>query len=203
LRKDGDGPDGGRDLVEVLRGRVSVVAVQSGYWAEEQVQSFLGEKDGQNPKLRGLVEGGGGLVQRVDVNVQGDWTRQVLLRLFRGRLRRALPESQWGRYFMVKLARDVGKGLSEHVRDAMGLLNSQVGYVYLVDTECRIRWAGSGNAWKGEVDWLNMGIKRLLDEAREARRGECRSKSRASMLGESRPPQEIGLKRHVQQAVAA
>jgi ATPase complex subunit ATP10 len=49
---------------------------------------------------------------------------------------------------MVKLARDVGKGLSEDVRDAMGLLNSQVGYVYLVDTECRIRWAGSGNTWK-------------------------------------------------------
>ena len=43
-------------------------------------------------------------------------------------------------------------------------LNTQVGYVYLLDTECRIRWAGSGDAWKGEVDWLNAGIKRLLED---------------------------------------
>jgi ATPase complex subunit ATP10 len=201
LRKDGDGADGGRDLVEVLRGRVSVVAIQSGNWAEEQVQSFLGEKDGENPKLRELMDGSGGLVQRVDVNVQADWVRQVLVRLFKGRLRSRLPESRWERYFMVKLARDVGKGLSEDVRDAMGLLNSQVGYVYLVDTECRIRWAGSGNAWKGEADWLNTGIRRLLDEAREANRVEGRSKSRVSVPSESRP-QEIDRAREAQTAVA-
>jgi hypothetical protein len=72
LRKEGDGADGARDLVEVLRGRISVVAIQSGYWAEEQVQSFLGEKNRENPMLRELIDGSGGLVQRVDVNVQGD-----------------------------------------------------------------------------------------------------------------------------------
>jgi hypothetical protein len=31
---------------------------------------------------------------------------------------------------------------------------------------------------EGEVEWLNMGIRRLLEEAREAKRVEGRSKSR-------------------------
>jgi hypothetical protein len=46
----------------------------------------------------------------------------------------------------------------------MGLLNSNVGYVYLVDSECRIRWAGSGHAWEGEVLGMNKAIERLLAE---------------------------------------
>jgi mitochondrial ATPase complex subunit ATP10 len=140
-------------------------------------------------------------LQRVDVNVQGDWVRQLLVRLFKGRLRRSMPEEQWGRYFMVKLARDVGKGLTEDVRDAMGFLNSQVGYVYLLDTECRIRWAGSGHAWKGEVEGLNMGIRRLLEEAREAKKIDGKSKNLVSMPKESRP-REVELERDVERAMA-
>jgi hypothetical protein len=46
----------------------------------------------------------------------------------------------------------------------MGLLNSQVGYVYLVDSSCKIRWAGSGHAWEGEVAGLNAAVQRLVQE---------------------------------------
>jgi len=65
---------------------------------------------------------------------------------------------------MVKLPRDIRRGLTDDVRDAMGLLNSQVGYVYLVDSTCKIRWAGSGHAWKGEVEGLNAAVQRLIKE---------------------------------------
>ena len=201
LRRERDGVDGGRDLTPVLRGRVSVVAIQSGIWAEEQVATFLGGKDGENPALQGLMEGSGGLLQRVDVNVQADWVRSLLVRLFRGRLRRAMPEEQWGRYFMVKLARDVGRGLTEDVRDAMGFLNGQVGYVYLLDTECRIRWAGSGHAWAGEVEGLNMGIRRLLEEARESKKLEGKTQTQTAAPRDSKP-REIELGRLVEAAVA-
>jgi ATPase complex subunit ATP10 len=201
LSKEGDGLDGGRDLVHVLRGKVTVVGIQSGIWAEQQVATFLGGKEGENPALKGLVEGSGGLLQRVDVNVQGDWVRSLLVRTFKGRLRRSMPEEQWERYFMVKLARDVGRGLTEDVRDAMGFLNSQIGYVYLLDTECRIRWAGSGHAWKGEVEGLNVGIRRLLEEARVGKKVESKSKSRISMPKESRPA-EIERERDLEKAIA-
>jgi ATPase complex subunit ATP10 len=95
----------------------------------------------------------------------------------------------------------VGRGLTEDVRDAMGFLNSQVGYVYLLDTECRIRWAGSGHAWKGEVEWLNMGIKRLLEETKERKRVEGRSKTLASVPKESRS-KERELEKDHERAIA-
>jgi mitochondrial ATPase complex subunit ATP10 len=201
LRKEGDGVDGGRDMVYALRGKVSVVGIQSGIWAEEQVATFLGGKEGENPALKGIIESSGGLLQRVDVNVQSDWVRSLLVRLFKGRLRKSMPEEHWGRYFMVKLARDVGRGLTEDVRDAMGFLNSQVGYVYLLDTECRIRWAGSGHAWKGEVEWLNMGIKRLVEEAKERKRVEGRSKTLASVPKEPKS-KERELEKDPERAIA-
>jgi len=46
----------------------------------------------------------------------------------------------------------------------LSLLNSQVGYVYLVDSSCKIRWAGSGHAWEGEVAGLNAAVQRLVQE---------------------------------------
>lgn len=47
------------------------------------------------------------------------------------------------------------------------MMNSKVGYVYLLDDDCRIRWAGSGPAEKSEVEVLNNGIKRLIEEKRK------------------------------------
>ena len=178
LRREGDGANGGRDTTPVLAGRVSVVGLQSGVWAEQQVNSFIGEKE--NPTLGEIMAGSRGLLQRVDINVQERFFRALLVKLFKGRLRKSMPEEQWGRYFMLRLARDTGRGLTEDIRDAMGFLNSQVGYVYLLDTECKIRWAGSGHAWKGEVDGLNAGIKRLVEEART---GQKPAPTQAASMG--------------------
>ena len=107
------------------------------------------------------------MVQRVDVNMAIDWMRGLLVKLFRGRLRKKTPEERWDRYFMIKLPRDIRKGLSEETRDAMGMLNSSVGYVYLVDSSCKIRWAGSGHAWEGEVAGLNGALGRLIEEEKK------------------------------------
>jgi len=161
----GDGAGAGRDIVDVLRGKVSVVALCMGRWADAQVATFLDDK--ANPELKALLEASGGLAQRVDVSIQNDLVKWLLAtKVFKRRLRRNLPPEQWEKYFFVWLARDVRRGLPEEVRDAMGLLNSQVGYVYLLDPDCRIRWAASGDAWEGEVGWLNDGIKKLVEEAR-------------------------------------
>lgn len=161
LAKD-QGPDGGMNTTPILRGKISVVGIQSGQWAEEQVDTFISA--GANPQLQDLLSQNADAFQRVDVNVQGDVARAWLVKLFSGRLRKNVPEHRWDKYFMVKLPRDVRLGLTDDVRDAMGFLNTQVGYVYLVDEDCKIRWAGSGHAWAGEIENLNSGIKRLLQE---------------------------------------
>ncbi|KAL6243001.1 Mitochondrial ATPase complex subunit atp10 [Rhinocladiella similis] len=165
LAKEGDGPDGGRDITPAITGKISLIGMQSGQWAEEQVDTFFGSKD--NPDLSRIMAASNGLVQRVDVNIQGDWIRAWLVKMFRGRLRSMIPEDRWDKYFMIKLPRDIRRGLTDDVRDAMGLLNSQVGYVYLVDSSCKIRWAGSGHAWEGEVAGLNSALQRLIQEERK------------------------------------
>ena len=162
LAKEGDGPDGGRDTTPLLVGRVSVVGIQANRWAEEMVDTFIGERS--NPGLNAMFNQHKGQLQRVDVNIQGDFMRAWIVKFFSGRLRKLVPEERWNRYFSVKLPRDIRRGLTDEARDAMGFLNSQVGYVYLVDSSCKIRWAGSGHAWEGEVDGLNAAVQRLLQE---------------------------------------
>lgn len=170
----------GRDMSPLLRGKISVVGVVQGQWAEEQVATFIGEE--QNKELASLMESSHGRVQRADVNMQGDAVRAWLVKMFQPNLRKAIPEDRWGRYFMVKLPRDVRRGLTDEVRDAMGLLNTQVGYVYLLDEECRIRWAGSGHAWDGERESLNNGVRRLLQEQSEKKQSGGAMASNASAL---------------------
>jgi ATPase complex subunit ATP10 len=158
LSEKGDGPNKGRDTTPALKGKISVVGIQSGRWAEEQVDTFLGSKE--NAELQDMLREG--KCQRADINVQDNWMRALFV--FTSVLKKQIPKEQWGRYFRVMMARDVGRGLTEDIRDAMGFLNSNVGYVYLLDAECRIRWAGSGHAWPGERESLNAGIRRLYAE---------------------------------------
>ena len=167
LAKEGDGPNGGRDTTPLMMGKVSIVSVQANRWAEEMVDTFISEKS--NPNLNGLMAQSQGLLQRVDINIQGDWMRALIVKFFTSRLRQLIPEERWSRYFRIKLPRDIRRGLNDETRDAIGLLNSQVGYVYLVDTSCKIRWAGSGHAWEGEVDGLNAAVQRLLQEEEKLR----------------------------------
>jgi mitochondrial ATPase complex subunit ATP10 len=186
LAKDGAE---GKDTTPVLRGKISLVGVQSGVWAEEQVRTFLGKKE--NPELQRLVEENSRLVQKVEVNIQDHWFRALLVKLFKNSLRKSRPQSGWGNYFTVRLGRDTGKGLTEDIRDAMGLLNAQVGYVYLLDQECRIRWAGSGHAWQGENKSLNAGVMRLAREALESKARATRQPQRAEVAREGDLQEEV------------
>ena len=43
-------------------------------------------------------------------------------------------------------------------RENIGLLNDKGGYVYLVDQECKIRWAGSAIAEPKEKESLVVGM---------------------------------------------
>lgn len=156
----------GKDTTDVLRGRVSLVAVFSGTWAERQVELWGLDEVAGMAREAGRVEDGA--VGRIDVNVEENSLRYWIVMMFRGSLRKRMEESRWGRYFIVK------KGLDDETRDAMGYHNSKVGYVYLLDEECKIRWAGSGPPIAGERDALIKGVKKLVADSKQ-RSGEVRS----------------------------
>ena len=146
------------DTTPVLAGRVSVVNVFSSAWAENQARSFTDAK--RNPDLKAVLAEGEqmGLAQQVDINVEENALKAALVRLFAYRLRRMRESKDWGRYFLVR------KGLTDDMREAMGILNKSVGYVYLVDAACRIRWAGSGVAEGDERTHIVNGLKRLVEQ---------------------------------------
>lgn len=137
-----------QNTTDVLEGHVSVVSVFSSAWAEAQVRTFT---SGLEDELR---EG----VQRVDVNVETNPLKAWLVRVFVPRIRAGVEEGAWGRYFLVQ------RGLEEEVRERMAYVNEKVGYVYLVDWDCRIRWAGSGRAGEEEKVALRRGVVKLRED---------------------------------------
>lgn len=140
-----------RDTTPVLAGRVSVVAVFSSAWAEAQVASFVSAE--QNPELAKVLKQGAQLVQ---INVEENSLKAGIISLFKGSLRKKVGEENWGKYFVVR------KGLTDDSRERIGVLNSKVGYVYLLDGECKIRWAGSGVASEEERESLVKSAKMLI-----------------------------------------
>lgn len=101
-------------------------------------------------------------VQVVRINVEDNSLKAWLVRMFMSSLRKQYGEANYGRYFLVR------RGVTDLVRESIGLLNGKVGYTYLVDPECRIRWAASGPAAPEELEDFTKGIQKLTKEAIEA-----------------------------------
>ena len=148
------------------------MGVFSETWAERQVATFVGEKE--NPELHRLLNEreGEGVAQRVEINYEPNAMKAALIRLFMPGLRRRRAEGAQRRYFVVR------RGVTEEMRDDVGWINSKVGYVYLVDGECKIRWAGSGRAESGEKEGLVAGVRRLLEDYRKKPRVEAENRER-------------------------
>ena len=143
------------DTTDVLQGRVTVVNVYSSQWGETQTRSFTGKKE--NPELQEILKEHGDVAQMVDINIEENSMKAWIIALFKWQLKAKRSQEEWGRYFVVR------KGVSEKIRETIGLLNGRVGYVYVVDEECRIRWAGSGDAEGTEMQDMNKGFRKLVE----------------------------------------
>lgn len=171
LEKGGKRQDAERkDTTAVLKGRISVVSVFSSGWAENQVKTFCGKTE--NPGLHAVMEEAGakGAVQMVDVNVETNVLKWWVLRAFAYRLRGLKEKGDWAKYFLIR------RGIGEEIKEAIGLLNSKVGYVYLVDPECKIRWAGSARADEDEKMSMIKGLQRLIAETKQGKQAPSQIK---------------------------
>ncbi|PWY83140.1 hypothetical protein BO94DRAFT_536620 [Aspergillus sclerotioniger CBS 115572] len=153
-----------QDTTPLFRGKVTIVNLFSSVWAESQVVTFTGKE--QNPGLWEAVRDGEGLVQKVDINLEENALKAGLIRMFMWRMRAKLPVEQHERYFLVR------RGLDDGLKESIGMLNGKVGYVYLLDENCRIRWAGSGPAEGEELEALNNGVRKLVQERKISRESE-------------------------------
>lgn len=145
-----------RNTTPLLKGKVSIISVYGSVWGENQANTFVSAE--QNTELHDIVGQSQNKAQFVYVNLEESSLKQWLIKLFKGSLRRRLGKDNWDKYFIVQ------RGITREIRDSVGLLNSKVGYTYLVDDECKIRWAGSGDAHEEERTSLNISTRRLLKE---------------------------------------
>lgn len=84
------------------------------------------------------------LYQYVQVNLQENLLKAFLVNLFIKSLRRVTPEELHPTYL-------VSSQNMEYVREALGMTNSRVGYVFLIDEGLKIRWGGCADATEAET----------------------------------------------------
>lgn len=164
----------GRNTCEAMKGKISVVSIVSNTWAEEQVATFCSPK--HNPGLHQVLQQNKDIVQRVEINHESNAIKWWLLQLFSGNLRTGKSPDEQGKYFMVR------RGVSDIMKEAIGLLNDKGGYVYLVDPECKIRWAGSAEAQETEKESMVGGLRKLVQEVRTPRETRERVAERKAQL---------------------
>lgn len=146
-----------QDTTPLLENKVSIVSIYSNQWAENQANSLVAQKN--NPDLHDTVNENTDVAQFVKVNRETHGLKAWIIRRFLGGLRKQVGEENWGRYFLVT------RDLERDINDAIGFLNNKVGYTYLVDGECKIRWACSGQANAEEKAGIVKGVKLLIREA--------------------------------------
>jgi len=85
--------------------------------------------------------------QYIQINLQENILKSILVNIFLSSLRSKIPPDQHTRYL-------VSRQNMEYVREPLGMTNSRIGYVYLVDENLKIRWAACADAKKEEEEAL-------------------------------------------------
>ncbi|KAI0346443.1 hypothetical protein BDW22DRAFT_1461829 [Trametopsis cervina] len=93
--------------------------------------------------------------QHIKINLQENKMRSVLVSFFTRSIRKTMPPEQWPLYMISSQNMD-------YIRKDMGLTNKYIGYVYLVDEQCRIRWAGCADPQPAEIQALKTCTGQLL-----------------------------------------
>ncbi|KAJ3967287.1 ATP10 protein-domain-containing protein [Lentinula raphanica] len=103
------------------------------------------------------------LFNYLQINIQSNTLKSILVSLFLSSLRRAIPPEQHPYYL-------VSSQNLEYQREAIGLANDRVGYVYLVDENLRVRWAGCADAMPEEARSLEVCTGMLLNRLQKRKK---------------------------------
>ncbi|KIR58820.1 hypothetical protein I314_05232 [Cryptococcus bacillisporus CA1873] len=123
---------------DVFKGKATLVTIISTRLSEEHVQSFV------QPVLEDLE--GHPDFQFLTINHQPNALKSLLVSFFTSSLKRIVPEHQWPTYLI-----SAGSWSPIDVIEPLGLGNSLLGYVFLVDHNAKVRWAACGLATEDEV----------------------------------------------------
>jgi len=112
---------------DLCKDHVSIIAILTTLLSESHVKSFvepvLKEYD-SNPNFR-----------YIQINLQENRLKSILVSMLINRLKGNVPEKYHSTYMLSHQN-------MEYVREDLGLLNKHIGFVYLVDENVKVRWAG-------------------------------------------------------------
>ncbi|KAI0918667.1 hypothetical protein AcV5_002594 [Taiwanofungus camphoratus] len=129
-------------------GKVSVIAMLSTKISELQTANFISAAHSEyssHPSYR-----------YIQINLQENLLKSLLVSLFTSSIRKNIPQVLWDTYL-------VSSQNMEYIRDDLGMSNRHVGYIYLVDEQCRVRWAGCADPMPQEVEALKVCTGVLLN----------------------------------------
>lgn len=95
------------------------------------------------------------LFQYIQINLQENILKSFLVSLFLKSIRSTIPKPLHPTYL-------VSSQNMEYQRAGLGMVNKHVGYVYLVDENLKVRWAGCADAKPEEAAALEGCVKVLL-----------------------------------------
>ena len=101
--------------------------------------------------------------------------KSFLVKLFSNSLRATVPPELHATYL-------VSSQNLEYVRDSLGMTNSKVGYVYLIDETLKIRWGGCADATLKEAQSLESCTGVLLKRLEEIQNEKQRAATEAPIL---------------------
>nr|XP_018261342.1 uncharacterized protein I303_05780 [Kwoniella dejecticola CBS 10117]OBR83500.1 hypothetical protein I303_05780 [Kwoniella dejecticola CBS 10117] len=134
---------------DLLRGKVTLVSVIATRLSEEHEQSFT------QPVLEDVA--GHPEFNFVQINHQENKLKSLLVSFFISSLKRIVPEDRWGSYMISG-----GDWSSMDITSPLGIDNKLLGYIYLVDQNLKVRWAGCGTATPEESQALRRATAVLL-----------------------------------------
>jgi mitochondrial ATPase complex subunit ATP10 len=145
------------DTTTLMKGRISIVSLFQRQWAYAQTQSYVGIKG--HPELAQMIEENRDIVQNMEISMENVQSVSILGRLFEWNLRRGRTDEEQDRYFMTQ-------GIPVVIRESLGIMNNSVGYVFLVDQKCKIRWSACAEALPEEKESLFKGLRSLINQAK-------------------------------------
>jgi ATPase complex subunit ATP10 len=141
----------------LLTGMISVVCLFQRQWAFDQTTTFVGSKD--NPELDELLSQNSDVAQKIEINMEHVSAVGVFGWLFQWQLRRQRTKQEQENYLVLS-------GFPQLQREALGIMNNSLGYVFLVDQDCKIRWSGCAQAIDEERQTLLQGANTLINRAK-------------------------------------
>ncbi|KAI9637255.1 ATPase assembly factor ATP10 [Dioszegia hungarica] len=155
---------------DLLKGKITLLSITSTRISEEHIVSFTApllpdwlpcpSTPSSSSSFSNTTSAS--LFQHVQINHQANLLKSMLLSFFISSLKRTVPEEGWGRYLISG-----GEWSHYDIEGPLGLDNKLVGYVFLIDQNLKVRWAGCGPATEEEVESLRKGAAVLMKRASE------------------------------------